>query len=169
MSATPHLPLPVSLLGTRQQAGWFLRRGKLMRVAVNGGPAMTLADAPAGRGGAWSIDGTIIFEPDTQLPLMRIPANGGTPREVTKIDESVHTTDAMANTSCTWRPITPRRTASATAFSSAALLLYERGGTQGNSQLLWYSPDGSGWQSGRGALPVFAVVTRPAAACDHDW
>jgi len=39
----------------------FLAQGKLKKIAATGGPAQTLCDAQAGRGGAWNRDGTIIF------------------------------------------------------------------------------------------------------------
>ncbi len=70
----------------------FFAGGKLRRVSVNGGPVMTLCDAPNARGGSWGVQNTIIFTPNTQEPIYMIPADGGTPRAVTRIDEAVHTT-----------------------------------------------------------------------------
>ena len=58
-----------------------LRRRHLKKVSVTGGAAVTLCDAPQGRGGTWTDDDTIIFTP-TGAPnttLMRVSAAGGTP------------------------------------------------------------------------------------------
>ena len=57
------------------------------------GAPITIADGPfVARGGSWSTDGTIIFEPHWQAPLYRIPATGGVPVAITKIDQTRHTT-----------------------------------------------------------------------------
>ena len=64
----------------------FFAQGKLKRVSASGGPAQALCDAPAGRGGAWNKDGVILFTPTTQGALFRVPATGGTPVPVSKID-----------------------------------------------------------------------------------
>jgi serine/threonine-protein kinase len=62
----------------------FFAGGKLKKVPTAGGAVIPLCDAPSPRGGAWSEDGTIIFQPDTRsVPnstLMQIPADGGSPR-----------------------------------------------------------------------------------------
>src|SRR5262249_33785593 len=51
------------------------------------GRLVTLCDAPAGRGASWSDDGTfIVADLDTHGPLYRIPAEGGIPVEVTKLE-----------------------------------------------------------------------------------
>src|SRR5687768_9506704 len=44
----------------------FFADGKLKRIAVSGGPAQTLADAPNSRGGTWGRAGVIVFSPDTK-------------------------------------------------------------------------------------------------------
>ena len=41
----------------------FFAQGMLKRVDVAGGAVQDLAPASAGRGGAWSPDGTIVFAP----------------------------------------------------------------------------------------------------------
>ena len=38
--------------------------GKLKKISVQGGAAVTLCDAPNDRGGSWGEDGTIVFTPD---------------------------------------------------------------------------------------------------------
>jgi serine/threonine-protein kinase len=57
----------------------FFAGGKLKKVAVAGGAAVTLCDAPNGRGGSWGDDGTIVFEPDNTpgSHLNRVSAAGG--------------------------------------------------------------------------------------------
>ena len=67
----------------------FFADGKLKKIEVGSGrSAQLLADAPFGRGGAWSRDGVIVFTPDAWSGLFRIPSSGGTPVQVTKIDPS---------------------------------------------------------------------------------
>ena len=57
----------------------FFASGKLKKIAVTGGAAVNLCDAPAGRGGTWTDDDTIIFAPtNTPNTLMRVSATGGT-------------------------------------------------------------------------------------------
>jgi len=63
----------------------FFVDGKLKRVSVSGGPPTIICDAPVGRGGSWSRDGTILFSDQTTAPLSRVDANGGTPVPVTKL------------------------------------------------------------------------------------
>ena len=64
----------------------------LKKVPAEGGPVTVLAEAPNARGGAWSQDNVIIYEPDYRDSLWRIPANGGTPVRLTKFEASKHTT-----------------------------------------------------------------------------
>src|SRR5262249_1848527 len=61
----------------------FFADGKLKRIDVSGGTAQVLAEAPTGRGGAWSDDDVILFTPTNRVDatdvLMRVSAVGGTP------------------------------------------------------------------------------------------
>jgi eukaryotic-like serine/threonine-protein kinase len=50
----------------------FFSQGKLKQVAVGGGPATIIADAPDARGGAWGPDGTIVFAPAVIGTLFRV-------------------------------------------------------------------------------------------------
>ena len=69
------------------QAIGFFAKGKLQRVAVDGGPPVVLADAPDPRGGAWSQNGVIVFAPNYRdTPLMRVSDRGGPVEPVTVID-----------------------------------------------------------------------------------
>ena len=69
----------------------FFADGKLKTIDLSGGSAQLVADAPFGRGGAWGVDGVIVFSPSTQSPLLRVSASGGTPVPVTKVDPTQHT------------------------------------------------------------------------------
>jgi len=64
----------------------FFAQGKLKRIEIAGGTMQILSDAPDPRGGAWGPDGVILFAPDSVLPLQRMPATGGTPVAVTKLN-----------------------------------------------------------------------------------
>jgi Tol biopolymer transport system component len=58
----------------------------LRRVAVDGGPVTTLAEAADPRGGTWGLDGTILFAPNYVGPILRISADGGESRPATHLD-----------------------------------------------------------------------------------
>jgi Tol biopolymer transport system component len=65
----------------------FFAEGKLKRIEASGGPPNSLCEAPAGRGGAWSRDGTIIFCPSNGTSLLyRVSASGGNPVAHTRFD-----------------------------------------------------------------------------------
>jgi len=69
----------------------FFAGSKLKRIDIAGGPPLSLCDAQSARGGAWSQDGVIVFSPAFSDPIFRVPAVGGTPEPVTKLDPSQHT------------------------------------------------------------------------------
>ena len=60
--------------------------GKLKRIEVAGGSPITLCDARNARGGTWNEDGVIVFG-DQAAGLQRIPASGGTPSPVTRVNK----------------------------------------------------------------------------------
>jgi eukaryotic-like serine/threonine-protein kinase len=68
----------------------YFSDGKLRRVSLDGGAPTVLCDAPDSRGGSWSKYDVIVFAPSNLGPLMRVPAKGGAPIPVTKIDASRH-------------------------------------------------------------------------------
>jgi len=70
----------------------FFSSGKLRTIEAAGGPSQALADAPTPRGGAWGPDGTIVYTPDFQGGLWRVPATGGAPKAITEVDKSRHST-----------------------------------------------------------------------------
>ena len=69
--------------------GFFANR-QLKRVSLDGGRAVPLCEVGLGRGASWSQQGIILFVPETNGPLYRIPATGGTPAPVTQVDSSQH-------------------------------------------------------------------------------
>ena len=64
----------------------FFADGKLKKISVQGGAAVTLCDAPAGRGGSWGEDGMIAFLPMIAGALSEVSAAGGTPHPLTTLD-----------------------------------------------------------------------------------
>ena len=69
--------------------GFFSNR-QLKRVSLDGGRAVPLCEVGLGRGASWSQQGIILFVPETNGPLYRISASGGTPAPVTQVDSSQH-------------------------------------------------------------------------------
>jgi Tol biopolymer transport system component len=68
--------------------GFFADR-KLKRIDLAGGAPITLCDIPdIGRGGTWNRGGVIVFSGARAGPLFRVPATGGVPEPVTKLDTS---------------------------------------------------------------------------------
>jgi Tol biopolymer transport system component/predicted Ser/Thr protein kinase len=70
----------------------FFAQGKLKRVDLRGGSPQVLADAPTGRGGSWGKGGAILYAPNLRSPIQSIPAEGGTPKPVTRFDPRRETT-----------------------------------------------------------------------------
>jgi serine/threonine protein kinase/Tol biopolymer transport system component len=67
----------------------FFADEKLKRVDLAGGAPVTLCDIPdVGRGGSWSREGVIIFSGSRAGSLFRIPAAGGMPEPLTKLDSA---------------------------------------------------------------------------------
>jgi Tol biopolymer transport system component/predicted Ser/Thr protein kinase len=63
----------------------FFADGKMKKISVQGGVAVTLCDAPFGRGASWGEDGSIIVTLTALVGgLSRVPAAGGTPQTITK-------------------------------------------------------------------------------------
>jgi serine/threonine-protein kinase len=62
--------------------------GKFKKIRLTGGVASALADGPDSRGGTWLADDTIVFTPGPATGLWRVPAAGGMPEELTKIQDS---------------------------------------------------------------------------------
>jgi Tol biopolymer transport system component len=70
----------------------FFADHKLKKIDIGGGPAVTICDAPDGRGGAWNRTGVIVFAPVPVGGLQQVSAAGGTPTPVTTLDSAAHAT-----------------------------------------------------------------------------
>jgi serine/threonine protein kinase/Tol biopolymer transport system component len=64
----------------------FFADEKLKRIDIEGNFVQVLSDSPIPRGGTWSQDGVILFAPSTSRAIYQIPANGGTPKQVTELN-----------------------------------------------------------------------------------
>jgi Tol biopolymer transport system component len=64
----------------------FFADTKLKRIDIAGGAPQVLASAPIALGGAWNRDGVIVFAPNLYSPLYRVPASGGEPIAITRLD-----------------------------------------------------------------------------------
>jgi len=68
--------------------GFFdMGEGKLRKVAVAGGPPVTLCPSANGKGGTWNDQGVILFAPDYNTPIHRVPDIGGDPVPITPLAE----------------------------------------------------------------------------------
>jgi Tol biopolymer transport system component len=63
----------------------FFTNDRLKKIAVGGGPTLTICPAIDGRGGSWTRDGSILFALRNS-PIYRVPDAGGPPVAVTKFD-----------------------------------------------------------------------------------
>jgi Tol biopolymer transport system component len=66
-----------------QWLGFFVG-GKLKKVSVSGGAAVTLADALLPRGGSWGSQGMIAFSPTNIAVLQQVSEAGGSPQPITR-------------------------------------------------------------------------------------
>jgi eukaryotic-like serine/threonine-protein kinase len=64
----------------------FSADGKLKKIDLSGGPAVTLGDVPLFRGASWSPQGVIVFAPNSLGLLQQIPAAGGNATPITALD-----------------------------------------------------------------------------------
>jgi eukaryotic-like serine/threonine-protein kinase len=71
----------------RRQVAFFAD-GKLKWVDLAGGAIRAIADVRRPSGGTWNSNDVIVFAPDVNGPLFRIPAAGGVPAAVTRVPES---------------------------------------------------------------------------------
>jgi Tol biopolymer transport system component len=74
-----------------RQIGFFAG-GKLKKIDRTGGAAISVCDAPNGRGGTWNGEGVILFTPETQTPIHRVSAGGGASTAITELDPSQNET-----------------------------------------------------------------------------
>jgi serine/threonine protein kinase len=64
----------------------FFTFDKLKRIDVGNSSAVSLCDGSLGRGGSWNSDGTILAAIYYNQGIFRVPASGGTPTALTKVD-----------------------------------------------------------------------------------
>ncbi len=64
----------------------FFAGGKLKKISVEGGKAVTLCDAQNPRGASWGEDGNIVFAGENRVVLSRISSAGGDPTPATELD-----------------------------------------------------------------------------------
>jgi eukaryotic-like serine/threonine-protein kinase len=65
----------------------FFAGGKLKKVSVAGGAALTVGDAPLSHGASWGSQGMIAFTPTTAGALQRVPEAGGAPQQLTRLEK----------------------------------------------------------------------------------
>jgi eukaryotic-like serine/threonine-protein kinase len=66
----------------------FFSEGRLKRIGAEGGPVQTICESGGAFSGAWSRQGTILFNKEFGTPLVAVPATGGTPQPVTALDQA---------------------------------------------------------------------------------
>ena len=69
----------------------FAADGKVKKISVEGGAAVTVCEAISMRGGSWGDDGNIVFAPSAASGLLRVSAAGGTPAPLTKLSPGERT------------------------------------------------------------------------------
>ena len=68
----------------------FFAGGKLKKVSVSGGAAITLGDAVEPRGASWSSQGTIAFAPTSTATLEEVSEAGGSPQPLTRLERGAN-------------------------------------------------------------------------------
>jgi Tol biopolymer transport system component len=66
----------------------FVADGKLKKIAVSGGPAEVICDAPTGSDGSWGRDGVILFDGANGDPIRRVNAGGGVATTAMPLDST---------------------------------------------------------------------------------
>ncbi len=93
----------------------FFTRSELKKVSIRGGAPLILAPVALNRGGTWTDEGTIVYAPNPNSPLMSVPDAGGEPRAITQLDS------IAGEISHRWPRAIPGRSAVLfTVFGSAA-------------------------------------------------
>ncbi len=72
----------------------FFAQGKIKRVAATGGPVQVLCSLPSTStyNGTWNESDVILFAPNDQGPVLRVPAAGGQPTPATELNASLKET-----------------------------------------------------------------------------
>jgi len=64
----------------------FFADGKLKKISLMGGTAISICNAQSGYGASWGPDDTIIFSPTFTSGLLMVSVDGGTPKMLTNLD-----------------------------------------------------------------------------------
>ena len=67
----------------------FILDGRLRKVPVGGGPAVTIAEVPGGFDGSWGKGDVILFDGGQSDSIRMVSASGGLPKPATTFDRSV--------------------------------------------------------------------------------
>jgi Tol biopolymer transport system component len=65
----------------------FFAQGKLKRTDLEGGAPIVISDVDQGRGGTWMDDDTIVLASLESAGLLRVPAGGGVPTVLVKVED----------------------------------------------------------------------------------
>jgi Tol biopolymer transport system component len=69
----------------------YATSNKLKKVSITGGASLTLCDVDNDyRGASWGDNGMIVYSPNTNSGLWIVPDTGGTPEELTALDETAN-------------------------------------------------------------------------------
>lgn len=71
----------------------FFTADKLKRMDIGGGFPIVLCNSQLGRGGSWGQNGDIVAALAFTGGIFRVPASGGTPVEITTVDNKKYTSD----------------------------------------------------------------------------
>ena len=124
----------------------------LRSVPIDGGPAITIATLPSSVDGQadWGMDGTILVATGLPALIYRVPATGGTPKPVTRLDTAHGET---SHTSPVWLPDKQRFLFAAIGKPGAPNDV--RGvfvGSLGNTEVMLLAPDVANPHYGSGHL-----------------
>jgi len=100
----------------------FFAGGKLRKVSVNGGAALTLADGVNSRGASWGSQGMIAYAPGLNIALQQVPDAGGASKPLTRL--------AKGDTAHRWPEFLPGGTAvlfSTGTFNSTSVAVQSLG------------------------------------------
>ena len=95
LESRPITSLPYAVGEPAQQPFWspdsafigFFTEGKLRRVELESGVVQTVCDVPGNQySGTWSSDGIILFGSSGSRGIWRVPASGGMPTQVTRLE-----------------------------------------------------------------------------------
>ncbi len=75
----------------------FFTNDALKKVALAGGAALTIAEIVTARGGAWGLDGAIVFTPSRTTGLYRVSSSGGEQIKLTELGDDERSSLAVVS------------------------------------------------------------------------